>query len=200
MLKNILHKIVAIPGIYDRLQYAIGLRFRHPRVQKQLRSSAPDSLILDLGGGTGLNKVLLPSVPGYICLDYDGVKLSGYRDKYPDGRAIHADASRIPLESASVDVALCTSVAHHLTDELLTSLLDEVMRILKPTGRLIFLDPVWDTDRFSGQLLWKYDRGDHPRTPETLRAVLSDHGQITYWENFTGYHSYIISVVVPNDT
>lgn len=197
MIKNLLHRIVANPVVYDRLQMAVGSKQIRQRLSTHLQQMPPNALVVDLGGGTGINRELLPAHARYICLDNDSLKLTGFREKYPADIGILGSATQVPLQSQSVDLVLCTAVSHHIPDEYLTAFFSEAVRILKPEGRFLFMDAVWKPKRLISRLLWHYDRGSHPRPLATLRGLLEQQGKILAWEEFSIYHTYVIAVVAP---
>ena len=194
MLTKIPHRMAANPWIYDQVQLLAGARYVHRRLAAQIAPPNSASLVLDLGGGTGMVRGLWPPTCTYVCLDIDMLKLQGFLNRHPDGIALVADAARTPLESGSVDVVLCTFLSHHIPDELLTQLISESMRVLKNTGKFIFIDAIWEPTRWAGRLLWKYDRGSYPRTAETLYSAISNHCAIIHWEHFAVYHEYVLCV------
>ncbi|MDX2077728.1 MAG: class I SAM-dependent methyltransferase [bacterium] len=199
MLKKILHRIVAIPFVYDLLQTAVGARVIRKRLQKRLANVHKGALVVDIGGGTGLNRVLFDDHIRYVCLDNDPVKLNGFLQKTVAGSPILGDAGKMPFPTGGVDVVICTAVIHHLPDEVLSAFVQEAFRILNPNGQFVVFDPVWAPKRMAGRLLWKYDRGSFPRTPETLRTALSQNGQVVHWENFAIFHRYIIGIMSKNE-
>lgn len=199
MLKQILHRIVAIPFVYDLLQTAVGARVIRRRLQNRLVGIIPNALVVDIGGGTGLNRALFVDDIDYFCMDNDPVKLQGFSQKMIDGYPFLADAGMIPVQTGSVDMVICTAVIHHLPDEVFPKFVQEALRILKPTGKLVILDPVWAPKRLAGRLLWKYDRGSYPRTAQTLHDTLSRYGKEAHWEEFAIFHRYIIGIFQKNE-
>lgn len=198
MLKKILHRIVAIPFIYDLLQTLVGAKVIRKRLKQRLSGIPQGGFVVDIGGGTGLNRVLFDNIR-YVCLDNDPVKLSGFSQKLVDGHPILGDASQMPIQTSSVDVVICSFVVHHLPDDIFPKFVQEALRILKPTGQLVILDPVWAPKRMIGRLLWKYDRGSFPRTAQTLHDTLARYGQEVHWEEFAILHRYIIGIFKKNE-
>src|SRR5438034_10936967 len=132
MLIEIIHRLVAWPRVYEFVQVLAGLPVIHRRLARQLARLPAPALVLDLGGGTGISRHLLPARCTYICLDLDPQKLRGFSHNHPADRALLADATRLPLRSNSVDLVLCKAVAHHLPDAGWESLVSESWRVLKP--------------------------------------------------------------------
>jgi ubiquinone/menaquinone biosynthesis C-methylase UbiE len=197
MITRLLHRVVAQPKVYDLAQILAGAKAVRRRLAAQVAAAqqglaAP--FVLDIGGGTGAVGEWLSPDARYCCLDIDPQKLVGFLSRYPRGVGIQGDASRIPLADAAVDLALCNSVTHHLTDPQLAGMVAEAARVLKPNGRLILTDAIWKPTRWPGRLLWHYDRGSFPRPPEILRDVISRHLRVDHWQHFRVWHEYVISV------
>jgi ubiquinone/menaquinone biosynthesis C-methylase UbiE len=197
MFKRILHGIASHPWAYDQIQALLGLPFSQALLRERLSFISADACVVDVGGGTGIFRACLPSSVSYTCLDIDPVKLKGFHSKFPQERALLADALQLPMKSRSVDVALCIAVIHHIPDAYVDQLFGEAMRILKPRGRVVVLDPIWDPTRLRGRLIWSYDRGSYPRTAESIQSKLAAHGTIVHWEQYAIHHRYVLGIVTP---
>lgn len=95
-------------------------------------------------------------------------------------------------------MVVCKNVTHHLSDEQLQPLFRESARVLKPDGRMIFIDAVQAPERWRSRMLWRYDRGSHPRGEETLRKAMAGEFDIAHWEVFAIYHRYVLGVGTPS--
>jgi SAM-dependent methyltransferase len=190
MLTRLLHSLVARPGVYDAVQAAAGASLVRAKLRHLVPPLPDRAIVLDIGGGTGLYRDIWPVDCRYVCLDLDPLKLQGFRRRFPDTAAVGGDATRLPVESASIDAVACTLMAHHLTDAQLTELLDEIARVLKPGGKLLFADPLWRPRRLPGRLLWRYDRGAHPRTSRQLCGALRGAFEVERWTEFALWHHY----------
>jgi ubiquinone/menaquinone biosynthesis C-methylase UbiE len=197
VLKRILHDIASHPWVYDRIQTLLGQSYSQALLRERLAFIANGAQVVDVGGGTGIFRPCLPPGAHYTCLDIDPVKLKGLHSKDPQERAVLADALRLPLRTGSVDVALCIAVLHHIPDPYVDQLFGEVMRVLRPGGRLVFLDPIWEPTRLRSRLLWAYDRGSHPRTAEAIRSRLACYGDVVHWEQYAIHHCYVLGIVTP---
>ncbi len=199
-MKGLMHRIVARPAVYDALQTVAGVAYSDRRVRKamwQWIPLNPESTVLDVGGGTGRARTLWPESVNYVLIDNDEEKIEGFRQKGFSGEAICADATELPFETATVAVAMVSAVTHHLPPGVPEPVLAELHRVLKPNGRLLFLDAVWRPWRPVGRLLWHFDRGSYPRTAEELRQLLDDRFEIVSWETFSIFHRYILAVARP---
>ena len=199
MLLSFLHKLASDPWVYDRIQKLAGVRQVYARMSRQISANCAGTYVLDVGGGTGALRPLWPADCRYVCLDIEMPKLLGFRRKVADGLALQTDATRMPIASGCADSVVCMSVAHHLTDTMLTDLLRESVRVLKPGGRMFFLDPVLARDRVVGRMIWRLDRGAYPRTAAALHTLFSRHLRIAHWERFAIHHEYVFGVGIrPN--
>jgi SAM-dependent methyltransferase len=172
--------------VYDLVQRLAGLDAVFRRIGSAL-AETDGALVLDAGAGTGLVESRLPSPARYIWLDPDPQKLRGFRAK-SQAPALLADATRIPLRDRSVDWVLSTFVSHHLDDAQLGQMLDELRRV---SSRIFFLDAVL-SPRLRSRLLWRYDRGRHPRTAQTLRQELAARFHLVTDEEFSVHHHYLL--------
>jgi ubiquinone/menaquinone biosynthesis C-methylase UbiE len=182
-----LGSLVAIPFVYDLVQRLAGVEKIFGRI-RPLLGQAEGGVVLDAGAGTGNLESLLPESARYIWLDSDPQKLHGFRRK-SRAPALLADATRIPLGDRSVDWVLSAFVSHHLDDGQLAQMLDEFLRVAK--DRLLFLDAVVAPTRKS-RLLWRYDRGRHPRSADRLLEELRARFGIESQEQFTILHRYLL--------
>ena len=195
MLPHFLDSIAGYPVVYDTIQKLAGVGEIHRRLRGHFARLGANSVI-DIGGGTGTLRKLMPPGSRYVCLDIDLLKLSGFVAKHPGGNAVLCDASRAPIKSASMDMALLVNVAHHLSLELLNEVFREGWRILTDKGTFLLVDPLWVPHRWAVRVLWKLDRGSCPRSAETLQKALSAHYNIAHTERFHVFHEYGLFVGV----
>lgn len=194
MLAKILEKVVAIPQVYDGVQRLAGREENYRRLRPPLLR-AKGEILLEAGAGTGEIARILDPTTRYLWLDNDAQKLSGFRQKYPQGLAVMGSAAEIPLANASVHTVLCIAVSHHLTDAELSQMFAEFGRVC---GRqLIFLDAVEQRSSPVSNLMWRYDRGSYPRKPERLTALLQEHFVIEEIERYSILHHYLLCVAKP---
>jgi SAM-dependent methyltransferase len=193
MIRDLLHRVVSHPGVYDRVQELAGVREIQRRVAPFL--ALAEGTVLDVGGGTGNFRELTPRAARYVLIDLDTEKVAGFTRKYPDGTALVGDGTSLCLGNASVDTALCVAVSHHLDDGQLHALFAEAARVA--VNRVVFVDAV-RTDRPVSRLLWRYDRGSHPRDAAVLEDAMRSRFALEHVERFTVYHTYLLMVGAPN--
>lgn len=194
MLRKAAHKLASAGPVYDLIQTALGVKLLYRRIRQVLNAQADYRDVLDLGGGTGRILTLLDSACKYYCLDNESPKLLQFRKHTHDGMAILGDATMAPIAGASMDLVICIAVSHHLNDAELQSMLKEILRILRPAGRLIFFDPLWVSQWIPGRLLWWFDRGSHPRPKAVLLNILTGHLRIVHQERIRLAHEYVLLV------
>jgi ubiquinone/menaquinone biosynthesis C-methylase UbiE len=194
MLKSAAHALVSHPWVYDKVQRLVGSERVFGHLAPHVKRTQGD-VVLDIGGGTGNVISVVPSPTDYIWLDSDPLKLQGFRRKHPLLTGIIGDATSIPLKDKSVDDVLCTAVLHHLTNEQLPLFFQEAARVARK--KLILLDAVERKTSIISRMLWKYDRGSHPRTVEALSAAMSVRFAIEQTERFEVLHEYLICIGRP---
>jgi ubiquinone/menaquinone biosynthesis C-methylase UbiE len=197
MLTDLLHRFVANPVVYDTVQVLAGSSAElDRRLAATVGELAAGSTILDVGGGSGLPPSLWPAGASYLCLDIDPVKLAAFRRKDGPGVALLGDATHLPIGTRTVDLVVCKNVTHHLSDAQLPALFRESARVLKAGHRMLFIDAVQAPDRWRSRLLWRYDRGTHPRSIGTLQQAMSSEFNLAHWEVFATHHRYVFGVGV----
>jgi SAM-dependent methyltransferase len=189
MLLSAFHKWASNGRVYDLIQTLLGVKFVYRRFARVLGPSAYHT-VFDMGGGTGRAQALLSSGCLYFCLDNEMPKLLQYRRRATNPLAILGDATMAPVVSGSMDLVLCISVAHHLTDSQLERMVVEASRILRPGGRLLFFDPLWSPHWLPGRLFWSLDRGSNPRSKMALLNVVTKHTRIVHQEQFRLWHCH----------
>jgi ubiquinone/menaquinone biosynthesis C-methylase UbiE len=198
MILNAIHKIASRGAVYDLIQTMLGVKLVHRRFRRVLAAHTSYHSVLDLGGGTGRIRSLLSSDCKYYCLDNEVPKLLQFRSRTKDALAILGDATQAPVASASMDLVICIAVSHHLNDSGLERVFSEIVRILRPGGRLLFYDALWRPAWLPGRLLWSLDRGSNPRSKDDLLKKLTRQARIVHQEEFRFAHRYLI-VVASND-
>jgi ubiquinone/menaquinone biosynthesis C-methylase UbiE len=188
MILRILHFIVAIPWVYDLVQKLAGREEGHRHMRPFLAHTAGQT-VLEVGAGTGDWAQVLPPTARYIWFDNDSQKLSGFRHRATTAPlALLGDASRMCIRPNGVDWAICIAVSHHLSDAEFRSFLSSLAQVSR--NGLVFMDGVRRPDLPLSQLLWRYDRGAHPRSFEELRPFLTEFFDIVEEKRFTVFHEH----------
>ncbi len=195
MFSRFISRIVANPQVYNVVQYFFGAPIAYRHVREAVGSLSAQQVLVDIGGGTGISLHFLLGDFRYLCVEIDPVKIGLFAGNQPHQMAILGDGTRLPIADTCVDVALCAFVAHHLTDSDFRQALSEAMRVLKPEGCFILVDPLWRPKHVVSRLLWAYDRGEHPRTGDRLLEMMAQYGDICEIRRFSVLHGYLLAVV-----
>jgi ubiquinone/menaquinone biosynthesis C-methylase UbiE len=127
----------------DRLEDAAE-RYRYCSREELHALVAPHSgmRLADLGSGTGFyTDDLAPHVGTVYAVDVQATMHEHYREKgLPEAvELVEADAADLPFGTNDLDAAFSTMTFHEFAD---ATALAEVVRVLRPGGRLITVD--WD--------------------------------------------------------
>ncbi len=151
----------------------------------------PGQKVLDVGSGPGLLAVDLAECVGadgeVLGVDRSEAMVAMARARCEDrglaqARFELAEATALPCEDASFDVAVSTQVYEYVAD--MKSALAELHRVLRPGGRVFILDTDWDSlvwhssdrERMARVLCaWDEHLAD-PHLPATLATKLREAG------------------------
>jgi ubiquinone/menaquinone biosynthesis C-methylase UbiE len=132
---------------YDRIM--AGPEKATLRAHRQALVSQAAGRVLEIGGGTGANlsfygervealTVAEPEEPMARRLERH------VRERSVDANVVHAPAEELPFEDDSFDVAVSTLVLCTVKDQ--QRALSELLRVLAPGGRLLFIEHVLSDD------------------------------------------------------
>lgn len=98
--------------------------------------------VLDVGAGSGFNAQLLSIPPHrYVASDLSRIGLQQVVEK-GRGFANVCDAGRLPFRDKAFGTILCSWSLEHFEDP--ACVLEEMLRVVKPGGRVIIWGPNWD--------------------------------------------------------
>ncbi len=110
-------------------------------LQRVLGDRLGASLCLDVGSSSGLITFeLAPLFRATLGTDFDLPALR-HAPRAETLTFAQADAMRLPIAAASIDVAICAQVYEHVPDD--NRLAAELYRVLKPGGVVFFSGPNW---------------------------------------------------------
>ncbi|MBR2569550.1 MAG: methyltransferase domain-containing protein [Paenibacillus sp.] len=102
---------------------------------------------LDLGIGTG-NLAALCSAKGAVMtgLDQSEGMLMQCQRKHPDFKLLLGNMMELPLVDEKFDFVVSSYALHHLTDEQKLVALEEIDHVLKPAGRVVVADLMFESE------------------------------------------------------
>lgn len=86
-------------------------------------------------------------------------------------------AERLPFADGVFDEVRCRAILHHMSPDAVRQALAEMLRVVKPSGRVVVMDGVWPIRRWQypiGWLMLRLDRGDFVRSADELAALADD--------------------------
>ncbi len=153
-------------AMYDRMLAGTeeaGLRDHRRAIVSQARGR-----VLEIGAGTGLNlEHYGPEATDLVLTEPEEPMARRLRARLTRGEVVEAPADRLPFADDSFDTVVSTLVLCTVPDQ--ERALEEIRRVLKPDGRLLFLEHVRSHDakvaRWQDRLLpaWRFvGHGCHP--------------------------------------
>ncbi len=190
-----MHRVLANSTVYELVQTLTGSRISEAKMRAALGALPPGTRILDAGGGTGILARIFDRGHLYMCMDIDLARVRFAKDR--GAYALVGDAARMPVGSESIDLVVLRAVSHHLTDGEFAMMIDESRRVLKPGGRLLFLDAMWAQSWLPGRLMWRIDQGSHPRTEAQMVKVLESNFELERRTTYAVHHRYFLALARP---
>jgi len=194
----VISRLLANATLYEFVQTVTGSQISEAKIRDILGRGGPiepGARILDAGGGTGIMARIFDAGRNCCCMDLDLARLRVARGR--GASVVQGDVTRMPVSSASIDLVVLRAISHHLGDDGFAKMVAESRRVIKPGGRLLFLDAVWAPAWLPGRLLWRLDQGSHPRTDDHMRAVLENHFELERREAYSIYHRYFLAMARP---
>lgn len=172
VVEPFLHKLLEKPLIFEFQQrvcnnyFAISTEFADIFEQR-------GKSIIDVGCSTGAcaASIIDMHANDYVGVDIDPRYVDAAARRSPDGRFFEMDAREMSFPDETFDLAMFVGVMHHMDDALVQACLKEVLRVLKPSGRVIVAEPVFTPGRWLSTVLLKMDRGRYIRDEPGYRAL-----------------------------
>lgn len=169
-------RLLSLPGVYSRLQDGLAVRGARAQIASRYIRAREGNTVLDVGCGPADILRYLTRVR-YVGIDLNREYLAAarerFRDVQPDARFLEMDVRALTADWAhSFDLVLAQGLLHHFHDDQAAALLRTIGTLMKPTARLITVDPAFTAGQgVIARLLISNDRGRFVRALEGYDAL-----------------------------
>ena len=173
MIRTI-RSVLALPQAYQLFWTVIGGPHRSKiLVDQYIRPRAGDR-ILEIGCGPGTIVPYLPESE-YVGFDMSPSYIAQAQKRFPRSRFVCERVSEYTLKERSYfDIVLALGIVHHLADAEAKQLFQIAHDALKPAGKLVTLDGVWNEGQSSAaRALLARDRGQYVRDERGYVGIAS---------------------------
>lgn len=170
-----LYRLTQIPAFYESFQNLLGATASRRRLVQEYILAKEGEQVLDLGCGPATILEAMPDV-SYLGIDLNAAQIEQARRDYGDRGQFHCgDFNSLKEEIASTfDLVLVIGLLHHIDDGRVRELASLAASFLKPSGRLLAVDPVYTDDQtWIARRLAAADSGRCVRTADGYRDLVA---------------------------
>lgn len=179
--KSGLKKFISFGWVYELVQFIAGANMYRTKMVRDYIKPFKGCKILDIGCGTGEYVRFLDK----FCDKYEYYGFDSEANYIERGRALFRGREEIHLrqqiltadtvkEIGQFDIVIAIGVMHHMSDEVVLSLLNTAYAALKVGGRLVTYDPGrFENEKFMETFFAKYDRGRNIRSQENYAKLIA---------------------------
>ena len=157
-------KLLSIPSVFQWQQKTFN---NYNNVKKEFSDYLENGPldILDIGCSTGVcgQDVFDMSRDRYVGIDIAPKYIEYARQVYAKGEYMVMDGRELEFPDKSFDIVSFIGVVHHMEDDVIKACLQEVKRVLKPAGYLIWGEPVLTPNELISNIFLSIDRGKYIR-------------------------------------
>lgn len=134
------------------------------RLRREVASTAsvePSSRVLDVATGTGEQALAFAEKAGEVIgIDISEPMLRKARRKnhFPNVSFRHADATELPFEAASFDIACIAFALHEMPSSTRERAVREMIRVLRPGGTFLAVDYALPRNAIAAQIVYQFVR------------------------------------------
>jgi len=166
--------------------------------------SGMSSKVLDFGSGPGIMSVFFEN---YVGVDTDQTRVETATAAFPDKYFskidyITSQNQSIPFENGTFDVVLLNDCVHHINNKHMHYILQEIRRVLKPTGRIMLREPNRETSLFTWTITELFENGNYVRNIVEYKDLLNCdiEYEMQHDEYIRDYYVIIGKNCMPNPT
>ena len=168
-------KLLELPAVYNFFQEAVGANKGRRHFIQEFVVPLAGGRVLEVGCGPGTNCEWFPENVEYVGCDLDEKYIAYAKQRYGSRAEFYAtpvgQLGKSGLKPFNAVMAL--AVLHHLSDNEVLTLCDEVAGLLKPGGLFVTGDPCFTADQSRPErFMTSCDRGRFVRFPEQYHALL----------------------------
>jgi len=166
-------------SLYVRLRQPIERNYNMENGMIRKALTGIQGLVLDMGCGSG---EIQPHISGIRIIGVEkNAKLLGYARKKDYTSLVCGDITTLPFHNNIFEGVVLCKLGHHLDSMQMSAALKEAWRVLKPKGRLVFLDPLPPsrTTTLLHNLIARIEIGAHHRTPDESMPYFHDFGLVS---------------------
>ena len=141
--------------------------------------------LLDVGCGTGVGARLARDMYVGLDTDLEHLRFARAHAPRPSCSFVNMSALRLGFAGASFDKAVLINMVHHLDENILDRLLDQLRGVVRK--RVCVLDVAPDASNAVSRFFLGHDRGDHIRERHDLRAALDRYFEVAGEEVFHNF-------------
>lgn len=174
---NLRERILARPGVYRIFKKVVLPSGVLESLVASHYAVADGGSVLDLGCGFGDYAPLFADRCTYVGIDHnaDYIAAAERLNRGTPATFLVADVTDPVVKThGPYDLVMLSGVLHHLEDDVVEQFAQNVAPLLKPGGRFVALEPVFDPEQgLSARLLIAADRGRFVRDASGYRARLA---------------------------
>ncbi len=133
--------------------------------------------VVDMGCGNGARSATIAArCQGLIGIDANEELIQVAKSRaIPNASFVTRLAHNISQPNASADVVIFTLLLHHLPQVFMVKSITEAVRVVKPAGHIVFLEPTSEGSFFEAEVRFSACDGDETGKKELAQQVIRDH-------------------------
>lgn len=175
-------KLLSVSILYEFFQSIVFPVRSKKWIAENIWRVAKGEKVVDIGCGPGSALKYLPRDILYVGYDISSEYIQSAIKKYKDRENVFfvVGSARKFLQAPdqrfeNADLVLCNAVLHHLDDEEVLDVLLLAKRILKPSGRLVIIEPAYLIHQsFLSRIIMNQDRGRNIRKEDEWKRIVSN--------------------------